>query len=96
MGMSISWFQEYPTCEIDYKLSYDLRVIDNKINDGIRLVLDDLFFVIGGLIILNYIYFGMMIFATIFFLLITLMIARKFLKTIKNFVSFIADTSSIV
>ena len=33
LNMSLSWFNEHPTCEIDYKLSYDMRIVDNNIND---------------------------------------------------------------
>lgn len=51
---------------------------------------------IGGIFILNYVYLGLMLIATIFFTGLMVIIIRKFFKTIKSFVKLIADNSSRV
>lgn len=96
LRMSIPWFQRHPTCEIDYKLSYDLRLLDNDLNDRLRKVFEATSFLVGGLLLLNYIYFGLMVIFNIIFLLIICYIGSTFLRTIKYFIRFIADTSTKV
>lgn len=96
LRMNLPWYEEYPTCNIDFKLSYDLRTLDNNINDKLLRVFESATFLVGGLIILNYIYLGAMFVTTVLFIAVAAFVVRKFLRTVKNFIFFIKESSEVV
>lgn len=96
LNLSLSWINTHPTCELDYKLSYDLRSMDTNVNKGLQDLIESFVFCLGGMIILNYIYLGGMLIATIIIGLYAYITITVFLKTTNSFINFIAEGSSLL
>jgi ABC-type multidrug transport system fused ATPase/permease subunit len=76
----MNWFIKNPTSRITIRVTRDQRVIDEELSNVLALTFDALIMVVGGLCILNVIYFGAMAIATFLLFLIVLTVLKKFFK----------------
>ena len=74
------WFIKNPSSRVTFRLTRDQRVIDETLNDILQQTFDALIMVVGGLLILNIIYYGVMAVITIIMMVLTFRILKKFFK----------------
>jgi len=94
MNIYLQWFTTNYEAEIDYLLSADMRKVDTKINFQLENMIESLTFVIAGLLVLNYIYWGLFSIVTILVFLYLHYILKNLFKTIENLVKFIAENEA--
>jgi hypothetical protein len=94
LNMKLRFFNMFPTTRIDFKLSYDMRRIDTIINRHISHLIEALAFVLGGMMILNYVYIGTMLIVTIFLGIYLKSVIRRFVITTTKIIQFIAENTS--
>ena len=92
--LTLDFYNKFPSASIDFKLSYDIKRLDDVVNPHIHNIFDGLAFCIGGMIILNYVYIGTMLIVTIVLAIYLKFLMRKFNKTSTVFVQFIAENTS--
>ena len=94
LHMELIWLNEHPNANPDYKMSYELRTVDNSVNDRIQASMSSLSFCIGGLILLNYVYIGGMFVVTVLLVWYVFGVCRKYIRTTKNFIRFMVEESA--
>lgn len=77
---SMLWFIKNPSSRVTFRMTRDQRVIDETLNDILQQFFDASIIVIGGLLILNIIYFGVMAIITIIIIYSLYRILNKFFK----------------
>lgn len=77
---SMLWFIKNPSSRVTFRMTRDQRVIDENLNDILQQTFDASIIVIGGLLILNVIYFGVMAVITVIILYSLYRILSKFFK----------------
>lgn len=92
--LHIGWLIEHPTVQIGYKLSYDMNVLDRGVNEEIQGLLESLFFCLGGLLILNYVYLGLMLLVMLFLGVLFERYLRAFSRASLPLITFITDNTS--
>lgn len=73
---NMNFYMDRTPARIIYRLSADQIVVDDKLNDSIREGLESIMFIIGGFLILNYVYYGIFV----IFSVIAIVILYKLLK----------------
>lgn len=90
------WLGNCPASDIDYKLSYDLKTVDLSISKRSHLMLESLAHVICGILVLNFVDYGIMFGASLFFLVFYRYYSKKYLRTARWLIKFIENSSSSV
>lgn len=91
LNVDMLWFYSRTGLKVTYKLSYDMNKIDTNIPELSKQLLESTFFCIGGLIILNYVYFGAMIIVTIIAFVYYNWVRRRFRPTMFKLLKFRAE-----
>ena len=78
---SMTWFTKNPSSRFTYRITRDQLVIDNELNKRLQKSFDSFIMLIGGLTILNIIYFGTMLPVTLVLMLWTFCLLRYFMVT---------------
>lgn len=94
LNMKLRFINMFPTTRIHFKMSYDMRRIDTLINHHISDLLEALVFVLGGMLILNYVYIGTMLITTIIFGIYLKSLIRRFVITTTKIIQYIAENTS--
>jgi ABC-type multidrug transport system fused ATPase/permease subunit len=73
---NLEFYKDKPSSRIIYRVTYDQMVVDNKLSESVRDALESVFFILGGLVIMNYVYQGifLVISAVIFYIIYKLMV----------------------
>lgn len=77
---SMVWFIRNPSSRVTFRMTRDQRVIDETLNEILQQTFDASIIVLGGLLILNVIYFGIMAIVTIILIITLYRILNKFFK----------------
>jgi len=93
MNLRQQWFEKNFNIDINFFLSYDMRRIDQIINNAIQNTIQSTMFVIGGLIIINVIYRGLALIINIFSFIYIIYIVRLYFKTSQNIIMFISENT---
>jgi len=78
LNTEMNWFNKNPSSRITYRLTRDQLVTDDYIIQGLQATADSLIILFGGLLILNYIYFGIFFCITIIIFVYVFFVLRKF------------------
>lgn len=92
-SMYLPWYSKNYEVNIPFLLSYDIRRIDEIINIQVERGLEALVFVIGGLLVINWIYLGITLIITIACGIYLTRAMNKFFKTTISLVRFIAENT---
>lgn len=84
----MNFFMDRTPARIIYRLSADQIVVDDKLNDTIREGLESIIFIIGGFLILNYVYYGIFIIFSIIAIVILYKLLNFFLMVTVPIVQF--------
>jgi hypothetical protein len=69
MRTNIGFFMETPASRIIFRLSYDQMILDDKLNESMHGGLESMLFIFGGLLIMNYVYYGIfLVFSAVIFI----------------------------
>lgn len=77
---SMDWFIKNPSSRVTFRMTRDQRVVDETLNQILQQTFDASIMVIGGFLILNVIYFGIMAVITLIILYSLYTTLRKFFK----------------
>lgn len=77
---SMIWFNKNPSSRVTFRMTRDQRIIDENLNQILQETFDSLIMVVGGLLILNVIYFGIMAIITLIIIYSLYRILKKFFK----------------
>lgn len=80
MTTNISFFMEQPANRIIYRLSYDQMILDDKLNESIHGGLESMLFIFGGMLIMNYVYYGIFFILSIFIFVYLYHLLKNYLK----------------
>ena len=94
INVNQEWLDQYPDTRIDFKMSYDMRKIDEYINTQIQILIEALVFCVGGMLMLNYVYIGIMFVTTLFLGIYLYFILSNFFKTTHSLVQFISENTA--
>lgn len=94
LKLKIRWFNTTKKTRISYKLSYDINLLDTKISYKLQDMLESFMFCLAGMIILNYVYLGVMAIITIILFFYVLSKISAFLKTIQSLSKFKSEYSA--
>ena len=94
--VSLNWMEANYDAEVGFMLSYDMRRIDSRLNLQLENFFEATAFVVGGLLLLNYQYMGLVLLIHIFLIVYLFFTLRLFLKTTKNIVKFIAENTALL
>lgn len=76
---NMNFFMDRTPARIIYRLSADQIVVDDKLNDTIREGLESIIFIIGGFLILNYVYYGIFVIFSVIAIVILYKLLNFFL-----------------
>ena len=91
---SMIWFTQNPSSRFTYRITRDQLVIDNELNKRLQKSFDSFIMLIGGLIILNILYFGVMLPVTLVLMLWTYCLLRYFMVTFQNLSQLFSEKKS--
>ena len=94
--VSLNWMETNYEAEVDFMLSYDMRRIDSRLNLQIENFIEALTLVLGGLLLLNYLYVGIVLVIHIVLMVYLYFTLKLFLKTTRNIVKFIAENTALL
>jgi ABC-type multidrug transport system fused ATPase/permease subunit len=94
INVNQEWLDLYPDARIEFKLSYDMRKIDEYINNHIQILIEAFVFCVGGMLMLNYVYIGIMFVTTLFLGIYLYYILSNFFKTTHSLVQFISENTA--
>lgn len=80
MRTNIGFFMETPANRIIYRLSYDQMILDDKLNESMHGGIESLLFILGGLLIMNYVYYGIFLLLSIFIFVYLYQLLKNYLK----------------
>lgn len=83
LRVDLMWFNTTDNKRLGYKFSYDMKILDSILSSKLQNLLESLMFFTAGMVILNYIYFGLMAIVTIIMLIYVNWLTKKFLKSMK-------------
>lgn len=95
LNLPLRWLNKYPTAEIDYKMTYDMRTIDTKLSNEFLVFFDSLAYFVGGMIILNIVYVGVMLFVTVILCYFAYRNIKKLMATTRTFIILIEKYASL-
>ena len=85
---AMSWFIDNPSSKITFRLTRDQLIIDDHLNRKLQEAFDSFMIVIGGNIILNFIYLGPMFFVTLGTFLYVFWVLKNFFKVTHRLTEF--------
>lgn len=85
---NMNFFMDRTPARIIYRLSADQIVVDDKLNDTIREGLESIIFIIGGFLILNYVYYGIFVIFSVIAIVILYKLLNFFLMVTVPIVQF--------
>ena len=90
------WLLTHPSTQLGYKLSFDLKQIDQKLNNHLKNGTEALTLIIWGLLVVNYVYLG--VYLAIFGLIFAYVqhIVKRFVKATQCFIEFIAENNALM
>lgn len=93
---NMSWFIHNPSSRISFRFSRDQLILDDELNIRIQKTFDSLVMLLGALVILNYIYFGVMAIITIFLIVYSYFVLKKYLRVIQSLCEILAEKKSML
>lgn len=94
LNLSYEFYSRFPSCDIDFKLSSDIKKIDDIVNTRLHTLFESLAYCLGGMLILNYVYIGSMFVVTILLGFYLRYVFVSFVKTTTKMVQFISENTS--
>ena len=88
---TMSWFLENPSSKITFRLTRDQLIIDDQLNKKIQEFFDSFMIVVGGNIILNFIYLGPMLIVSVGTFFYLYFILKNFFKVTQRLTEFEAE-----
>jgi ABC-type multidrug transport system fused ATPase/permease subunit len=90
LNLNFRWAIEYNMGALGFKQSFDQKHVDGPINGDIHNLMDGAAFVLGGMIVLNYVYMGTMLIATILIFILFAIFIKKYTRTTKHIIRILA------
>lgn len=91
LNIDFKWAIEYNTGALGFKQGFDQKHIDGPINGAIHSMMEGAAFVLGGMIILNYVYMGTMLIATVLIFILFAVFIKKYTATTKHIIRMLAN-----
>ena len=94
MNMKLKWFTEYPGSGIGFKMAYDILKVETAVNGNIHSLFESFVYTLGGLVLVNFVYKGLMLIPTLIFIVYMYYVISNFKKTTTPLVRFIAENTA--
>ena len=91
LKMKARWLTVFPVSRISYNASNDVSTLDYKLVVSIRMLFESIALTLAGLMVWNYIYYGVIMIVIALVGIYSVYILRKFLRTAPFFIRFIAE-----
>lgn len=92
--LKLGWLNSHPSARVWFKYSYDLRLIDEKLNHNIQHFIEYAIFLVGSILVVNVLYLGMMVIPSILIGWYFLSVFKRYIRTEKKLFKFEAEYES--
>ena len=96
LRIDIFWLTFHPKTRVSYKLSYDMKRVDQMYNALIQQSFDAFTMIIGGIVLTNYVFVGLYLVVYLIISVFVYRVAKKYVNATHTFIQYIAENSSIM